>query len=86
MVQWARSITNAASASAVFIARVALGAGLSADTSFCGGLVLHTECQGYRDPTFDDRVFRYQVARVPEAGMSELSQRRPVESKFFRGR
>jgi len=27
----------------------------------CANVVLHTECQGYRDPSFDDRVFRYHL-------------------------
>jgi hypothetical protein len=26
-----------------------------------GSVVLHTECQGYRDGSFDDRVFRYHL-------------------------
>jgi hypothetical protein len=39
-----------------------LPATLDADSiARCGDTVLHTEFQGYRDSTFDDRVFRYHL-------------------------
>jgi hypothetical protein len=39
-----------------------LPATLDADSvARCGDTVLHTEFQGYRDRTFDDRVFRYHL-------------------------
>jgi predicted transposase YdaD len=52
----------------------------------CSGVVLHTECQGYRDPSFDERVFRYHLLlplRYPALRVETiaLSLRRPAKTQ-----